>query len=146
MWQSSDPIRRKALWYVLASIFCAVFACVYEYFSHGVWSYFMVFAFLYPLIGGALPCLAFGQDKLAGIGFWQAGLAALTMGSLFQGALEIYGTSHPLVICYFIIGDALCLFGAVQFLFDVRRVSRYNNIRKTSYKEEITDENHYHQP
>ena len=46
---------RTALLYLAASILCAMFGAVYEAFSHDVYSYFMIYAFLFPLIGGALP-------------------------------------------------------------------------------------------
>lgn len=41
--------------YILAvSAFCTVFGEVYEHFSHNVYSAYMVFAFAFPLAGGAL--------------------------------------------------------------------------------------------
>lgn len=46
---------RTALLYLAATILCAVFGAVYEVFSHEVYSYYMIYAFLFPLIGGALP-------------------------------------------------------------------------------------------
>lgn len=46
---------KTALIYLVAAIFCAVFGAIYEIFSHGVISAFMVLAFLFPLLGGALP-------------------------------------------------------------------------------------------
>ena len=44
-----------ALIYLAAASLCAAFAAVYEHFSHGVYSPFMVFAFLIPFIGGFIP-------------------------------------------------------------------------------------------
>ena len=43
--------------YLAASIAIAASAAVYGLFSHGVYSYFMTYAFMIPLIGGALPHL-----------------------------------------------------------------------------------------
>ena len=105
----TDALRLKALNYVVLSLFCAVFAAVYEYFGHGVWSYHMVFAFLIPLAGGALPLLLLAELSPAAAALWRAGLAAWTVGSLFRGALEIYGTSHALTIVYPILGASLCM-------------------------------------
>ena len=76
-----------------AAIGCAVFGGVYEYFSHGVWSGHLVYAFLFLLAGGALPCSVLalcGCRHPPGrwsLGLYHAGLAALTVGSLMQGAL-----------------------------------------------------------
>lgn len=47
--------QKTALIYLAVAVFCAVFGAVYEVFSHGVISAFMVLAFLFPLLGGALP-------------------------------------------------------------------------------------------
>lgn len=41
--------------YLVISIVLAAAGAVYEHFSFGVWSAFMVYAFLVPLAGGALP-------------------------------------------------------------------------------------------
>ena len=41
--------------YAAVSAFMLLFGAVYEYFSHGVFSAFMVYAFLIPLLGGYLP-------------------------------------------------------------------------------------------
>lgn len=108
MWPSSDPFRRKAVAYVLISLLCALFAAVYEMFSHGVWSYSMVFAFAFPLAGGALPVLLLRDPSPAAAALWRAGLAAWTVGSIFRGALEIYGTTHALTLVYPAAGALLC--------------------------------------
>ena len=43
--------------YLAASIVIAAAAAVYGLFSHGVYSYFMTYAFAIPLLAGALPHL-----------------------------------------------------------------------------------------
>ncbi len=144
---SSKKPANAALIYVVAALACALFSAVYEHFSHGVWSYAMVYAFLYPLADGALPALLLGGRRCAGAGFWRAGVAALTVGSLFRGALEIYGTSHPLTVVYTILGAGLCGLGLIQFLFDSVRFSRYNkNTKDLRIKEGNKYEDHYRQP
>ncbi len=55
--QAQKTLRRTALVYLAASIFCAVFGAIYEIFSHGVISFFMVCSFLFPLLCGFLPFL-----------------------------------------------------------------------------------------
>ena len=121
--------RRTALIYLFVSIFCAVFGAVYEIFSHGVYSAFMVFAFVFPLIGGALPFLLLyiadrGREKaLRGRSsfriypsiparcFYHCGIIALTIGSILTGVLEIYGTTNRLIIIYWFLGAAMLLAG-----------------------------------
>lgn len=112
---------KTAFVYLLVSLLCAVFGAVYEVFSHGVWSGYMVYAFLFPLVGGALP---FCHLALRGRSlpprwtrnFHHAGIATLTVGSFFEGVLAIYGTTNRLTIVYWIAGAALVLGGLIVAL------------------------------
>lgn len=97
---------------LLATALVGIFGMVYEHFGHGVYSAFMACAFLIPLLGGALPCLVHALHGRREWPVWAVrlhhwGLATLTMGSLFQGVLEIYGTTNRLVWVYLIVGCAL---------------------------------------
>lgn len=88
----------------------------------------MVYAFLFPLAGGALP---FCWIVLRGKPFltrWtrnlhHAGIATLTVGSFFEGALAIYGTTNRLTIVYWIVGAALLLGGICIHLMTMRKSS-----------------------
>lgn len=93
--------------YFAASIVIAVAAAVYGLFSHGVYSYYMTYAFMIPLLAGALPHLLTalkGSDQktmLTGLNDVQlAFVATLTAGSLLKGVLDIYGTTNRLLIAY----------------------------------------------
>lgn len=107
---------KTAFFYLLISLGCALFGAFYEQFSHGVWSVFMVYAFLFPLMGGAVPFLAAALVSGRGPGgrVYHWGIAALTVGSIIQGILEIYGTTNALVCWYWIIGAGLCLGGILS--------------------------------
>ena len=102
--------------YLLAAVSCAVFGAIYECFSHGVYSCFMIGASAFPLLFGALAfrlLQKYGKPfpgKLAE-NFICAGVAALTVGSIVQGVLEIYGTANPLVTGYWIAGGLLTAIG-----------------------------------
>ena len=54
-------------------------------------------------------------------GLYHAGIATLTVGSLISGALEIYGTTSPLIVVYWIAGAALTLLGGLLFFTRVIR-------------------------
>ena len=41
--------------YLLSTVICALFGAVYELFSHEVYSYYMIYAFAFPLLLGAAP-------------------------------------------------------------------------------------------
>lgn len=101
--------------YLVISAVTALFGAVYEYFSHGVWSYSMVYAFAPSLILGALPSVLRAQilksAPRAGRLLWRLGVAALTVGMIFGGVIEIYGTDSPLTKYYYISAAALLLLG-----------------------------------
>ena len=103
--------------YVLAAVNAAVFSAVYEHFSFGVYSPFMIFAFAVPLLMGALAFLLMGRAlKKTGTSvpalvckFWHAAVATLTVGFLFRGVLDIYGTSSSLGTVYWIASAVLAV-------------------------------------
>ena len=102
--------------YLAAALGCALFGAVYECFSHGVFSPFMVCAFAFPLLLGALPlCLlrSFGRPfpRPPAADLVHAGVAALTVGSILRGVLDIYGTTNSLLAAYWIAGAALSAAG-----------------------------------
>lgn len=101
------PIRRYALWTLL----CAGFSAIYECFSHGVWSVWMVMLFAYPLVLGVIPSLLVGmrglEVPLASRQVWACGVMTLAAGSCLRGVLEIYGTTSSLVALYQPAGLAL---------------------------------------
>ena len=108
---SDTELRKRnmckiSLIYLLIAIFCALFGIIYEQFSHGVYSGYMIYAFAFPLIGGTLPFAAlslFAHGLLPGRlsrFLYNAGIAALTVGSIMKGVLEIYGTTNDLLIIY----------------------------------------------
>ncbi|MBQ8827969.1 MAG: hypothetical protein IJZ90_02360 [Clostridia bacterium] len=106
--------------YLLFAVFCAVFGAVYELFGHGVYSYFMLYAFMIPLIGGTLPFYAMSISRCIypgsiAVDLYSSGIAALTVGSIFQGVLEIYGTTNSLISVYPIAGASFIAAGLIAF-------------------------------
>lgn len=94
------------------SMFCILFSIIYEYFSHGVYSLAMIFMFVYPLLLGSIPCYVLAKKRLCMPNrFYQDGIVILTLGSLIQGILEIYGTSSTYVLIFQIIGIVCLLLG-----------------------------------
>lgn len=121
-----ENIVITAFIYLFISIFCILFGAVYEYFSHEVYSYFMLYAFVFPLVGGTLPffgiifCGMPIPNSLS-CNLYHSGIAALTAGSLFQGALEIYGTTNRLVSLYWILGILFSLAGIILYFICSKR-------------------------
>lgn len=114
-------IQKHLIGSIIAALFCALFAAVYEAFSFGVYSYFMLFAFVVPLFGCSLPysILSFRNKNIPGINalrLWNSGAATLTVGSVIQGVIEIYGTTNHFIIIYAIAGAILCAAGLAVWL------------------------------
>lgn len=123
MFTSDDKTKnviKTAFVYLIITLFCAVIGAVYEKFSHEVYSYYMIYAFVIPLTLGAIPLFAlglFGKKTPCrfSLNAWNSGVAALTVGSIFKGALDIYGTTNRLLIVYPIVAGALLLAGIIAF-------------------------------
>lgn len=120
--KTRSSYANTALHYVLIACFCALFGAVYERFGHEVYSYCMLYAFAFPLAGGALPFLLLHRYrkprlKQAFLSMYHAGIMTLTVGSLLTGALEIYGTTNPLTVVYWIVGGVLVSIASIGALF-----------------------------
>ena len=92
----------------------AVFGMIYERFSHGVYSNYMIYAFFIPFVLSLMPavihCLT-GRVRISDTAktLWDCGVAFLTVGCIFRGVLDIYGTSNAKLVLYPIIGAGLIL-------------------------------------
>ena len=121
-----NPQQKLILCDLFAALFCTLFGAVYELFSHGVYAYGMLYAFAFPLVLGVLPLLLLTMlrapypNRFARSAY-HAGIAALTVGSLVSGALEIYGTTNPLTCVYWIAGGILTALGAAVYLVSLSK-------------------------
>lgn len=113
---------KTAFVYLLVTIFTALFGAVYEVFGRGVYSFFMLYAFAFPLLFGVLVFFIIGLcgDKRypnphAGNAY-HAFIALMTVGSLMEGVLEIFGTTNRLTKWYWIAGVSF-LFLSILFTF-----------------------------
>lgn len=114
----SGKALKTAFVYLLVSLFCALFGAVYERFSHEVYSFFMIYAFVFPLAGGTLPFLAICLFRKRYPGavarnLYHSGIATLTVGSIIQGILDIYGTTNRLTGLYWLVGAILLFSGMI---------------------------------
>ena len=130
-WKSLLPIT-------LTTVFVFVFAKIYGIFSHGVSSAFMSYAFLLPLSLIFFPKLlnlctgnrfwngsleteeGEGEKKLFLSSLpsflWKSGVAVLTVGSLYKGVLDIYGTSGSFEWVYLVVGIVTLAAGGISAL------------------------------
>ena len=102
------------------TVFVAIFGAIYEIFSHEVYSYYMIYAFMIPLVLGVglyIWMLLFGKKYPEGLSLrmWNYGIITLAVGCVFKGVLEIYGTTNRLIVVYPIAAALLLGIGAVSF-------------------------------
>ena len=109
--------RAFRVW-ILITLFCALFALIYEYFSFGVYSVYMLLMPLCPLLLGALPALLNGRQLGR---FWNDGVLLLSAGCLLQGILEIYGTDSSCPLGIMALGGISILLGALFLLWKESR-------------------------
>ena len=119
---------KKTIRYLFLSLFVFVFAQIYEYFSHGVYSNYMLYAFLIPFLGLTVPrFLLYSLKKtlLANSRFlWKSGIATFTVGSIYKGVLEIYGTNGYFEFPYLFFGAALCVSAIFAVFTEEKRALR----------------------
>lgn len=120
-------IAKTGFIYLLISLFCVLFGAIYEHYSHQVYSGYMIYAFVFPLAGGALPFMALSLGsgrRLPGrlpINLYNAGIATLTVGSIMTGVLEIYGTTNDLLQIYWLVGVGLAGIGLLLYINGYRK-------------------------
>ncbi len=120
-------MAKTAFVYLLVTLFLVLFGAVYEHFSHEVYSYYMIYAFVIPLACGVLPflILAFSIGVMipgrGPLNLYHSGIASFTVGCIFKGVLEIYGTTNSLIMVYWITGFVLLMLGIIWYLLDYIR-------------------------
>jgi len=122
---NNDKNIKTAFAYILVTIFCALFGAVYEYFSHEVYSYFMLYAFIFPLVSaGAFLGMSLDlMKKSPSVGtrnLYHSGIATLTVGSIMRGVLDIYGTTNWLINIYWVVGSLLVVISIICYLVQLK--------------------------
>ncbi|MBQ4424726.1 MAG: hypothetical protein II882_03185 [Lachnospiraceae bacterium] len=125
-------LLRHAILFLAAALITAFVGAVYERFAHSVYSYYMIYAFAIPLGLGTLPLLLFVQKNWRmpprfTVNTWYAGVATLTVGSIFKGVLDIFGTTKKLLIVYPVAGGILLLLGAGSYILAGKKQERRNS-------------------
>ena len=127
MYTSDIDLNQKtsantAFVYLLITLFCILFGAVYEFYSHEVYSYYMLYAFVFPLAGGTFPFsimnLARGKiyPNAPARNLYHSGIATLTIGSIIRGVLDIYGTTNMLTPYYLFVGIFMIVAGVLSYI------------------------------
>ena len=125
MYTSDISLKRNLLGNIAGTVFLALFGAVYELFSHEVYSYFMIYAFAVPLMLGVMPyALLLISRKVPGraaLNLWNSGIAALSVGCVFRGVLEIYGTTNSFSVIYPVSGLLPLTAGLITGIVGLKR-------------------------
>ncbi|MCR5449134.1 MAG: hypothetical protein K6F23_07015 [Solobacterium sp.] len=121
-----EKALRSGLLYGYAALFFAAFGAVYELFSHEVYSYYMIYAFMIPAVLGVVPYFGvyhLGLHLPSGIvtQLYASGVMTLTMGSIMRGVLDIYGTTSDKLVLYLYAGTVLYAAGIAAFVYINRK-------------------------
>lgn len=134
----SKNVMRTLFTYIGVTLFIILFSTIYELNSHNVYSSYMVFAFLYPLIFGVGMYTLLRLIPIARVPgvipstIYNFGVAMLTVRSIFIGVLDIYGTTNKamvtiytvLALTFIIIGFGLYLFIIIKGIIEKHRKSK----------------------
>ncbi len=103
--------KKISLIYFIISLITMNFGFIYELFSHGVYSNYMMFAFLIPFLLGTILFLVIGKLKLKvsnlSLNFYHSFVSTLTLGCIMKGFLDIYGTTNSLLNIYLYVSILL---------------------------------------
>lgn len=116
-------MRKTRDFYIGITIFTALFSGIYEMFSHGVYSPFMLGAAVIPLVGVVVPYTVWlKQHRSSDMtepdylvqALYRSAVLTFLLGSIFTGILEIYGTTNRLSKVYWVAGSSLLVVSALM--------------------------------
>ena len=125
--QRRRTVLRHAAGELTAALFCAAFGAVYEHFSFGVFSYYMIYSFVFPLAAGlVLLLMAMGKrpPERRFLNFFNSASATFAVGFIAAGVLRIYGTDSLLLKVYPVLGALMLLLAAYAFIADRKQEVR----------------------
>lgn len=122
-------MRRTLLRSLIMTVSSGLFTVVYNYFGHGISSWYMDYLFLPPLIGALLIpfvlCCICGLKKIPRLTaeLWFAGVFTVEGYFLVRGILEIAMASSPYLPVYLWVAGALFLAAAGYWIFGKKKTS-----------------------
>lgn len=111
---------------IILTIVCIIFAAVYEHFSYQVYSAFMIGAFIFPLIFGVganlIRLVVYSKRRISEniLAVWQCSIYTLTVGSIYRGILDIYGTTNEKGALFWYTGAILAVFAVSIELYKLK--------------------------
>ena len=126
----TELTEKQRLKHAAVSICCALFlafaGAVYEHFSYGVYSNYMIYAFAAPLISGAFQMIALLAGKPPQgrtLFLLHAASAAAAAGCITAGIIKISGRTNTLLIAYPVIGITLAVLMLNSYIKDCKQTA-----------------------
>ena len=107
----TEKNRKTARIYLFLTLFCCLFAAVYEVFSHHVLSLWMICLPFFPALLGLLPCSLL-KDRIPdgwGRQLWHCAVATAMAGSCLTGIFEIAGIHMPYAAVFLAVSGVLII-------------------------------------
>ncbi len=115
---TNQQIQKTIKVYFVLSIFTILFSVVYEAFSHGVYSIYMIGLFLIPSVFGLVIYTLIDRFEIVinrlSFNLYNSAIITLMLGFCLQGILEIYGTSSIYIYVYFGLSLSLLVLALVN--------------------------------
>jgi len=125
LFTSADCINKHIKLTAVYSAFLLLFGAVYEIFSHGVYSFHMIYAFAIPLLLCVVPytfiTLKRRSVRRFSLRLWSAAIVTFSTGCIVQGALDIFGTTNAKAAVFFVPGAVLFICGLFCLTHDLLR-------------------------
>ena len=107
-------IEKQIKKYFILSIVVLIISIIYELFSHGVISYYMILSFLIPLImGTGIYYLIYKINKKSiyklSSQIYNSSILTFLLYFILNGILEIYGTTNNKINIYLLLGFLLLI-------------------------------------
>lgn len=109
-------LKKQRKIYLCITLFVLLFSIIYEEFSHDVYTIFMYGAFLIPLIFGVVMSFIFMQyQSVKSNKIYNAGMYTLTIASILEGIVKIYGTTNSKIYIFLIASIVLFIISFIKF-------------------------------
>ncbi|MBR5337185.1 MAG: hypothetical protein IK152_04315 [Lachnospiraceae bacterium] len=108
---------KHSLYLLLFAAFCALFGAVYEAFSFGVYSNFMIYSFAVPLLFGILMLVLYIKKKDVPqniLHLLEMISVTSALGFIAKGVVDIYGSENRLLIVYPVLAGILVVITLVM--------------------------------
>lgn len=116
----STYLKRGRIGYLIMTVICVVFAVIYEFAGHGVYSLRIRFLWTVPLVM-LIVFLALGkinfEPYIQSLTFLRLFAASEIARNAFVGIVEVYGTTSSKAVILLIISIALAASTVVSVIF-----------------------------